>query len=91
MGDEEEKQRTDFWMKIAALVFGLWSASIWVGVAIVRDALLEVVQAQKQMDSATRSLERTVALIEERQRDIRARLIEVENDHRVIIKNNGKP
>ena len=76
--EEQSQNRSDFWMKVAGITFGLWSLAIPFGVVLVRDAIREVVASQEkfqyQFNNYVLTMERRVTLIEERQVNVIKRL-----------------
>lgn len=73
-----------FWMRVAAISFGLWSLVLPISAKLVTDRISEIAVSQRQQAAevvAYRELmERRVLLLEERQADVRARLLRVEDD-----------
>lgn len=81
----QAEQRTDFWMKVAAITFGLWSIAIPIGVAMMRTSIQEVVSSQErfqqQFTNYVLTMERRVTLLEERQTIVMKKLERIDDLH----------
>jgi len=68
---EKSKLRADFWVKVAAGAFGLWSLMIPIGVAMLQSSVNRVVDANESFVTEFRlymlNMEKRVTLLEERQ------------------------
>jgi hypothetical protein len=74
MPTEDEKQaasRTDFWMKVAGISFGLWSFAIGFAIKSINDF-------QQQFSAYVLVTERRVTLLEERQAIVLKRIERIE-------------
>lgn len=79
--EEELRQqgsRTEFWMKIAGISFGLWSVAIGYAIKSVGDF-------QSQFSNYVLVTERRVTLLEERQMAVLKALEKVDRDHDALM------
>lgn len=66
--------RTDFWMKVAGVSFGLWSFAIGYAINSIKDF-------QQQFSAYVLVTERRVTLLEERQQLVLRELAKIESLH----------
>lgn len=72
MSDEIHEKRSDFWMKIAGLSFGLWSV-------VVGMAVQSVNSFQREFGAYVLITERRITLLEERSQAL-AKALELSNN-----------
>ena len=71
--------RTDFWMKVAGVSFGLWSVALGYAVKSLNDF-------QTQFSAYVLATERRVTLLEERQMLVLRKLDRIESQHEQGVK-----
>ena len=71
MEKEIDGNRYIFWMKVAAVAFGLWSLMIPIGITLLQKSVDKVVEANEHFltnfNQYVLSMERRTTLLEERQ------------------------
>lgn len=91
--DQHGNKRSEFWMKVAAWAFGLWSIMIPIGVTMVSNAVERIVSQQAQFQTEFKEyvlqMERRVTIIEERQSSVLRRLDTINSEHDSLLR-NGK-
>jgi hypothetical protein len=73
--------RTDLWLKIAGVTFGLWSLAVPVGVALVRSSVADIASSQltlaNKLQDYVLANERRITTLENRQSEVRADIVEL--------------
>lgn len=86
----ESRERVEFWMKVAAWAFGLWSVMIPLGVVMLQNSVDRVVKVNEafslEFNQYVLSMERRVTIIEERQQS----MLESFRDHQQAGKEKPK-
>jgi hypothetical protein len=77
--------RVEFWQRVAGVAFGLWALMIPIGIGMVRSAVGELIQHDKdqaeRLNNYVLAMERRVTLIEERQQ----RVLMTLSEHQAIL------
>ena len=78
MTEPTSMSRSEFWMKAAAIAFGLWALMIPVGISMLRDSFYDshasVTKLAEKLNTDTVSTQSRLATIEARQATVLARL-----------------
>lgn len=88
---EKDERRTERWLKIASLVFGVWAAMVPIGALTVSRSVEKIIEQQDKFQIEFRTyvlaMERRVTIIEERQAGVLKKLDSIQDDHGTLMQN----